>query len=103
MLSINSCGSTVGRFTVSNESSEQLARVSVTVCEQTIDIRDIQPGASVKAQYRVTSDSHFLIVVVFKSGKTLRREDGYVTNGVEYNHDIVVTNSDIKLRVLTIK
>ena len=103
MLTIGSCGSSVGRFSVVNQSSELLDSVSITICGQNFEFSKMPPAASAKAQYRVTTDSDFSVLVVFDSGRTLRREVGYVTNGVEYNHAIVITDSEVKLTVLKIK
>jgi hypothetical protein len=75
----------------------------VTICGQTIELKGLEPGASTTGQYRVTSDSHFSIDIIFKSGKKLHKDDGYVTNGVEYKHQIVVTESGITLTPLTIR
>ena len=75
----------------------RLARASVAICGQTIELRDIQPNTSVAGSYEVKSDSHYTIKVEFQSGKRLQKETGYVTSGMDFQAEIVVTDSDIEI------
>ena len=101
-LSAASCGSTEGRFTVANRATEPIKQIVVTICGQTIALGPIDPQRTAVGAYNVTSDSHFVIDLTFVSGKTLHKEDGYVTNGVAYRHEIVVKNSEITLVVIEV-
>ena len=81
-----------------NKAKEPIARASVAICGQTIEMKDIQPNTSAAGSYEVKCESHYTIQVEFQSGNTLRKETGYVTNGVDFQHDeIVVTDSDIEI------
>ena len=92
-----SCGTNRGDFRLVNKANELIARVLVTVCGQTIELKDIQPAQSVPGSYTVKSDSHFDIRVEFQSGKKLQKEMGYVTNGMDFHHEFVVTDTDIEI------
>jgi len=74
-----------GSFSLVNKTKEPIARASVTICGQTIELKDIQPNTSAVGSYE------------FLSGKTLQKETGYVTNGVDFQHEIVVADSDIEI------
>lgn len=93
-----SCSSHEGQFSILNRSTDQIERVSVTVCNQTIEIQKVEPGRSVTGKYKVTSDSHFVVLIQFSSGRTLSKEGGYVTNGMDFKHEIVVMDTDVEIR-----
>jgi hypothetical protein len=69
----------------------------VEICGQTIELTAIKPNDSAAGAYKVTSDSHFTIDIEFQSGRKIRTETGYVTSGVEFRHEITVTDSDIQI------
>lgn len=89
------CTTSKGHFLLINKTMEPIARVSVKISGQTVELRDILPSKSAEGSYDVKSDSHFIIEVEFQSGKKLRKETGYVTNGMDFQHEIEVTGSDI--------
>ncbi len=97
VLVMASCIPHKGSFLLTNKAKESILRGLVTVCGQTIELKDIQSGGSAPGAYEVTFDSHYDINIEFQSGKKLRKEVGYVTNGLDFHHDIVVTDTDIEL------
>ncbi len=103
MFVMFSCGTHKGSFLLINRADEPIARASVIVCGQTIKLNDIQPTQSAQGFYKVRSDSHFNIVVEFQSGKKLQRETGYVTNGLDFQHEMVVTDTDITVTSINTK
>ncbi len=86
-----------GTFSLINQADEPIVRALVTVCGQSIELRDIQPGASASGSYNVKSDSHYIVEIAFRSGKKLRNEIGYITNGMDFQHEITVTGSSVKV------
>jgi hypothetical protein len=92
-----SCVANKGSFLLINKANEPIVWGSVTVCGQTIELKDIQPTDSALGFHKVKSDSHFDIRIEFQSGKKLRKEMGYVTSGMDFHHEFVVTNSDIEI------
>lgn len=97
VLFLISCTNSKGSFSLVNKTDEPIARASVTICGQTIQLRDIQPNSNAVGSYEVKFDSHYTIQVEFQSGKTLQKEMGYVTNGADFQHEIVVADSDIEI------
>lgn len=97
VLFLISCTSNNGSFWLINKAKEPIARASVAICGQTIQLKDIEPNKSAAGSYTVKSDSHYVIQVEFQSGKKLQKETGYVTNGVDFKHEITVTDSDIEI------
>lgn len=96
-LLVTSCTTGKGNFSLINKAKEPIARALVTICGQTIELRNIDPSNSAAGSYHVKSDSHYTIEVEFQSGKKLRKETGYVTNGMDFQHEISVTGSDIEI------
>ena len=96
-LLLTSCTPNKGSFSLINNANEPIARASVTICSQTIEFKGIQPNKSAAGSYEVRSDSHYEIRIEFQSGKKLQKETGYVTNGMDFQHEISVTNSDIAI------
>lgn len=99
-LALASCGSDRGSLSLTNGASEPIKQASVTVCGQTIEFKDIKPGHSAPACYAVGGDDHFVIDVELASGRRLKKEDGYVTSGMDFHHEIVVTDSTAELILL---
>lgn len=92
-----SCVANKGDFLLINKAKEPIARALVTVCGQTIELRDVQPGKSVSGSYEVKSDSHYDVRIEFQSGKRLQKGVGYVTNGLDFHHEIVITDTNIEM------
>ena len=95
---MTSCRANQGSFMLVNEATESIAHAAVTVCGQTIELNDIQPSKSARGSYVVKSDSGYHIKIEFKSGKNLQKEIGYVTNGLDFQDVIAVTDKDIEMR-----
>ena len=96
-LFLTSCTTNQGNFTLVNKAKEPIAHASVIICGQTIELKDIQPNKSAAGSYEVKSDSHYTIQIKFQSGKKLKKETGYVTNGMDFQDEITVTDSDIEI------
>lgn len=94
---LTSCTSNKGSFTLLNKTTEPIARATVAICGQTIELRAIQPNISGAGSYEVKCESHYTIQVDFQSGKRLLKEVGYVTTGMDFQDKIVVTDSDIEI------
>lgn len=97
ILAMVACGGNKGSFVLLNKSTELITRASVTISGQTIELKDIQPTKSTSGFYDVKADSHFDVRIEFQSGKKIRKEAGYVTNGFDFEHVIAVTDADIAI------
>jgi hypothetical protein len=97
ILTMTFCVANKGSFLVVNNAQEPISRGIVTVCGQTMEFKNLLPTKSVPGSYLVKSDSHYDISIEFQSGKKLKREIGYVTNGMDFHHEIVVTDIDITI------
>lgn len=97
VLLLTSCTTNEGDFSLVNRAKEPITHASVAICGQMIELKDIQPGKSAAGSYEVKSDSHYTIQVEFQSGKKLKKEIGYVTHGMDFQHEITVTDSDIEI------
>ena len=104
MLVLMGCTSKYeGKFSLVNKSSEPVDHVEVSICGQKSQFSNLKPGETVTGSYAVKGDSHFTIVGQFKSGKKINKEDGYVTNGFDYNHEIEVGETDVVLKSSPVK
>lgn len=96
-LIMTSCTTGKGNFSLINKAKEPIIYASVAICGQTIELKNIQPEESKIGSYDVKTDSHYTIEVEFRSGKKLRKEVGYVTNGMDFQHEIMITSSNIEI------
>jgi hypothetical protein len=92
-----SCAPNQGRFLLVNKAGELIARASVDICDQTFAFSNLAPNGSTSGSYIINSDGYYNIQVEFASGTRLHEETGYVTNGRNFLHEIVVTQSGIEL------
>lgn len=82
-----------GKVSIINQSQEAVARVYIAVCHQEIRLGEIAPLARAEAEFRVTGDSHYHVEVGFRSGKQLSADLGYITNGMDYEDEILVRDN----------
>ena len=92
-----------GKFNVVNKATEPIDQLEISICGQTSKFSNLKPGDVVSGSYGVKADSHFTIVGQFKSGKKINKEDGYVTNGFDYSHEIEVGESDVAVKGAQVK
>lgn len=97
VFAMTSCVANKGNFLLINKTIEPISQALVTVCGQTIELRDVQPGKSAAGSYEVKSDSHYNVRIKFQSGKQLQKGVGYVTNGLDFDHKIVITDTNIEM------
>jgi len=95
MLFMIAIRSNRGSFLLINKAQEPILLVSVTVCRQTIELKNIYPTKSVSSIYKVKADSHYDIKIEFLSGKKISKQLGYVTSGIDFHHELVVTDTDV--------
>ena len=97
-----SCSGSVGSLTLRNEATEVIARAEIAIGEQKLQFENLISGSSSMARFKIRSDDHFRIHVMFASGRILEKEDGYVTNGADLSFEMVVTNQDVELRNVSV-
>jgi len=97
LMLVTACSAGNSTFSLINRADEPIVHARVTIAGQTFDIECIQPGGSISRDFGVKSDDHYVVEVNFLSGRTLQREVGYVTNGINFHHYIVVTTSNIQI------
>lgn len=91
------CSNHKGHFRLLNKASEPLQHVNVNVCGQSISADNVLPLGEMVGDFVVKSDSHYSVQIEFKSGKKLQKDIGYITNGVDFNHEITVTDGDLSI------
>lgn len=84
-----------------NIGPETVTHVTVTISNQTFIFKAVQPTAIITQSYNVTGDSGFVVSAQMHSGKTITAADGYVTNGMDFKHDIIIDGNSIKIVDLT--
>jgi len=97
LLIMISCTANQGSFFLINHAKEPISHAIVVVCGQTVELNDIQPTKNAQGSYKVNSDSHYDIKIEFQSGKKLEEKMGYVTNGFDFHHEFVVTDTGIEI------
>jgi Zn-finger domain-containing protein len=96
-LLVVSCKNNKGTVFLENRTDEPIAHATVVICGQTINFNDILAKKSVSGSYSVKSDSDYDVRIEFQSGKQLHKQVGYVTNGIDFQDEIVVTDTDIAI------
>lgn len=92
---LGGCTSNQGTYRLENGSGELIQKIHVEICGQEKSFSNIKPGDVVEGTYKVKGDCHFKINGAFKSGKPILKEDGYVTAGFDYKHEISVNDTDV--------
>lgn len=92
-----------GKVTVLNRSAEQISELKISIAGQTMAFDNLEPSGTRTATYKVKADDHFQISGAFKSGKKIQKEDGYVTNGMDFEHEIVVEESGVSVKQMAAK
>lgn len=90
-----SCSHDNGEFTLVNAAQETIAQVTVSICAREFQFGPLRPGESGAASYRIDRDDGFKVRATFVSGRTVPKEDGYVTTGMSFRHRIAVTDAGI--------
>jgi len=69
----------------------------VRVCGRSFRFDNIMVSESLGASYKIGPDSHYSIEAQFRSGRRLRREDKYVTSGMNFTHEIAIGDSSVSV------
>lgn len=98
-MTLTSCfaKSHLGNVTIFNRATEPISKVEVTVQGKTMKFENLGPSQSVRADYEVKSDGGFEVTGSFKSGRPFSKTDGYITNGMDFNHEIVIDDSSVTI------
>ena len=96
-MMLSACAEHSGHFTLVNQSDEPIKIAVVKISGQEFDIRDLSPTSSFEGMYKINSDDSYKIYIEFMSGNKLSTDTGYVTNGMDFQHTIIVTNSEISV------
>lgn len=97
-LFAGACASSRGKVTVINQSAEPIEALSLTVCEQKLELPNLAPGANSTWAYKVRNDCDYAMSVRFASGRQLNRQLGYVTSGFKYEDELIVTGADVVIK-----
>ena len=87
------------RLTITNNST-QVATIDVTVWNQTITVKDLEPGQTSERRFRShNSDSGFHVLATFADGTSMQQTDGYVTGGSITGERCDITVSDDSITI----
>jgi hypothetical protein len=100
MFVLCSCRENSGYYELINDSSETILYAKVRICNQESEFRNLPPGKMEGKKYRVTSDSHYVVLVRFESGKEILKEIGYVTNGFDFANRITILRDEVTLSTI---
>lgn len=83
--------------TVVNKAGKLLKTVTVELCGESATIESLAVQTSKKLELKVHSDCHYQVTAIFESGEKLSNGVGYVTHGMDFDDQIVITDSEIKM------
>lgn len=95
-------GKNTGQVALENQTSEPIGFATVSVCGQRLEFSDVESGKIEAAAFSVGADSHYDVVVVFRSGRRIVSSVGYVTSGIDYRDTLIVRDNEIVLKSVTI-
>jgi hypothetical protein len=87
-----------GEVQIINLASETVRNGELEVCNQRFKLGAIERGKSRTINYKIKSDSHYKLVVEFKSGRKFEKELGYVTNGRDFKDVLTLSDDDVSLK-----
>jgi len=86
----------IGEFVLINNSNDSITEAKIDICKQVIKIKNMKQNEKFTGTFKIITDSHYKVVIVFASGKVLTEELGYVTHGFDLIKDTIsVTDSRI--------
>lgn len=83
--------------TILNNSSKVIKIVKIQLCGELGNAKNIRPKDTGQLILKVHRDCGYQVEVEFDSNETLNKQVGYVTNGLDFNDQIIVTDSDINM------
>ena len=83
---------------ISNEASNEIVSGKLKICSNEFYISHLQPKQKAFFNYTPRSDDHYSLEVIFPSGKSLKKEIGYITSGFNYRDKLIVNDNDIVLK-----
>lgn len=83
--------------TIINQASKTLKIVTIELCGEFATVEHLPVQTSKNLELKVHSDCHYQVDAVFESGEKLSNGVGYVTNGLDVEDQIIVTDSEIKM------
>ncbi|NDV23961.1 hypothetical protein [Desulfovibrio sp. JC022] len=82
-----------GFVIVENKSNEVVHEVEIKIMDLQIKIPEMDINGHVVGRFEIPGDSHYDILVLFKSGKKMDLSSGYMTNGLD-SYDLFVITQD---------
>ena len=86
-----------GQVLILNAATEPIKNGQLEVCGQKFLFGEIEQGKSKAIQYKVRSDSQYKLEVEFNSGKKMEQELGSVTNGLDFQDILTLSDRDVSL------
>lgn len=84
-----------GSVHVRNKSSSLIKRVDIEVCGQKFSINNLEQGKEQLIFHKISGDSGYHVTVEFESGKKVSGEFGYVTDFLESENDVEISDNNI--------
>jgi hypothetical protein len=99
LLLVVSCRRNSGTMSLRNEAPEPIARATlITSWGERVEAANVGLLETATLSYRVREEGDVWVEVVFPSGKRLESDKFYVTSGMDFQDEVVVTASEIRLR-----
>ena len=86
-----------GHVTLSNTTGEVIERIQIAVCRQEFVLDSLGPGDSRTVTFRIRGDSHYNVSIRFSSGRSINKELGYVTSGVDVADTLLIEETGVLL------
>src|SRR5688572_28762109 len=77
-----------GHVVFINDGFYEVAKGEIEVCGQKLAFENLEPGGKRSWSFKITADSHYHVSLQLKSGETVVKDVGYVTNGFDFQDTI---------------
>jgi hypothetical protein len=86
-----------GQVLILNAATEPIRNCQLEVCGQKFLFGEIEQGESKAIEYKVRSDSRYKLEVEFHPGRKLEKELGVVTNGLDFEDILTLSDHEVSL------
>lgn len=80
-----------------NASSHVITDGKVLICEEKLLFSNLVKGKEVEFNFESTKDCAYNVTITLANGTELKATLGYVTHGMSFNDEIIVSNNKITL------
>ncbi len=92
--------SSTAKLMVTNKSTQEVLALKVSLKHIDVLKENLQIDQSVEFKFKIKTDDHYNVTILFKNGTKINKSIGYLTRGVDSSDKIIILDSDIEMTSL---